>query len=266
MNKKSIQKLLKKANQISQLNSQYNSKEKIDIYHEVAQACRSIGNYDEAIKYYNLALYESQLDDLHDDILYCYRFLGECYLYKNEFYTSERYHLNFLSLAKQYDNDERIEQAYTCLTNTYWIWLSYLQDDILYDCEHDQLSRDLCKRSLDAAQNSLLIIKKLNDKLENDVKEKRLIIIKDTEQKQQDLALRRVRSYINIANAMSEKYINDGKDNANLQAFSQYIKNAIKLSKKYNFYEELARLHSSLSGFYLFLPNYLHKKKKSLLR
>ncbi|CAF0877805.1 unnamed protein product [Rotaria sp. Silwood1] len=262
MNKKSIQKLLQKADQIKQLDSQNNSKEKIDIYHEAAQACQSIGNYDEAIKYYNLELYESQLADLHDDILYCYRFLGECYLYKNEFYTSERYHLNFLSLAKQYDNDERIEQAYTCLANTYWIWLSYLQDDILYDCKHDQFPRDLCKRSLDAAKNSLLIIKKLDDKLEINVREKNLFRVKNIEQRQQDLALRRVRSYINIANAMGEKYINDGKDNANLQAFSQYIKNAVELSKKYNFYEELTRLHSSLSGFYLFLPNYLQYKKE----
>ncbi|CAF0957106.1 unnamed protein product [Rotaria sordida] len=257
-----IYELLKKADQISQLHSHNNSQEKIDIYHEVAQACQSIGNYDEAIKYYNLELYESQLADLHDDILYCYRFLGECYLYKNEFYTSERYYLNFLSLAKQYNNNERIEQAYTCLANIYWIWLSYLQDDILYDCEYDQFPRDLCKRSFDAAKNSLLIIKKLDHKLEIDIKEKRFNKIKDIEQRQQDLALKRVRSYINIANVMSEKYLNDGKDNANLQTFSQYIKNANELSKKYNFYEELARLHSSVSGFYLCLPNYLQYKQE----
>jgi len=156
------------------------------------------GNYDQAIVYFNLELYESQSADIHDDILYCHRFLGECYLCKNEFYTSERYHLKFLSLAKDYANDERIEQAYTCLAHTYWIWLSYLQDDILYDSEYDQFPRDLCKRSLDAAKNSLLIIKKLDYQLDIDIKEKRLIKIKDIEQKQQDLVLRRARSYINI--------------------------------------------------------------------
>ncbi len=183
---------------IDRINSKNNFQEKIDIYHEAAEAYRSIGNYDEAIKYFNLELNQSQLADLHDDILYCNRFLGECYLYKNQFYTSEKYHLNFLSLAKDYANDERIEQAYTCLANTYWLWLSYLQDDILYDCEYDQLPRDLCKRSLDAAENSLLIITKLDYQLDIDIKEKRLIKIKDIQEKQQDLALRRCRSYINI--------------------------------------------------------------------
>jgi len=126
-------------------------------------------------------------------------------LYKNQFYTSEKYHLKFLSLAKEYANDERIEQAYTCLANTYWLWLSYLQDDILYDCEYDKLPRDLCKRSLDAAENSLLIITKLDYQLDIDIKEKRLIKIKDIEEKQQDLALRRCRSYINIGRNFDRK-------------------------------------------------------------
>jgi tetratricopeptide (TPR) repeat protein len=184
--------ILKKVHRI---NSKNNSKEKIDIYHEAGEVYRSMGNYDEAIKYFNLELNESQSADLHDDILYCHRFLGECYLYKNEFSTSEKYQLNFLSLAKEYANDERIEQAYTCLANTYWLWLSYLQDDILYDWEYDRLPRDLCKKSLDAAENSLWIINKLDYQLEIDVKEKKVMKIK-----QQDLALRRVRSYINIGN------------------------------------------------------------------
>ncbi len=125
-------------------------------------------------------------------------------MYKNEFHTSERYHLNFLSLAKEYTNDERIEQAYTCLANTYWIWLSYLQDDILYDSESDQFPRDLCKRSLDAAKNSLLSINKLDNQLDIDIKEKHLNNTKDIQEKQQDLALRRVRSYINIGKLFKE--------------------------------------------------------------
>jgi len=183
---------------IDRITSENNPKEQIDLYHEAGEAYRSMGNYDQAIKYFQLELHQSQLADLHDDILYCHRFLGECYLYKNEFYTCEKYHLNFLSLAKKYANNERIEQAYTCLANTYWLWLSYLQDDILYDGEYDQLPRDLCQRSLDAAENSLLIINKLDYQLEIDIKEKRLMKIKDIEQKKQDLALRRVRSYINI--------------------------------------------------------------------
>ncbi len=32
--------------------------------------------------------------------------------------------------------------------------------------------------------------------------------------------------------------------------------------RKYNLYEELARLHSSVSGFYLSIPNYLQYKKE----
>ena len=100
---------------------------------------------------------------------------------------------------------ERIEQAYTCLANTYWLWLSYLQDDILYDSEYDQLPRELCQRSLDAAENSLLIISKLDYQLDIDIKEKHLIKIKDIQEKQQDLALRRVRSYINIGRKKKKK-------------------------------------------------------------
>jgi hypothetical protein len=34
--------------------------------------------------------------------------------------------------------------------------------------------------------------------------------------------------------------------------------------RKYNLYEELARLHSSISGFYLSIPNYLQYKKEIL--
>ena len=37
--------LLKKADRIRQNSSTYNSKEKIDIYHQTAEAYRSIGNY-----------------------------------------------------------------------------------------------------------------------------------------------------------------------------------------------------------------------------
>ncbi|CAF3924728.1 unnamed protein product [Adineta steineri] len=277
-------KILKKADRIRQLNTENNSQEKIDIYHEAGEACRSIGNYDKAIIYFNLELHEAQLANLHDDILYSHRFLGECYLYKNEFYTSEKYHLKFLSLAKSYNDNERIEQAYTCLANTYWLWLSYLQDDMLYDSEYDQFPRDLCKRSFDAATNSLIIIEKLDYQLDIDIKEKRLIKIKDIEEQQQDLALRRVRSYINIgkyfnkifhnekqttncfylANALSEKYLHDGKDNEHLKDFSKYIKKAVELSKKYNLYEELTRIHSSVSVFYLSVPNYLQYKQEIL--
>jgi hypothetical protein len=32
--------------------------------------------------------------------------------------------------------------------------------------------------------------------------------------------------------------------------------------RKYDLYEELARLHSSVSGFYLSIPNYLQYKKE----
>lgn len=182
---------------LDRIDSKSTYKEKIDLYHEAAEIYQSIGDYDQAIKYFLLELNQSELANLHDDVLYCYRFLGDCYLYKNQYHISEKYHLKLLTLAKELFNHECIEQAYTCLANTYWLWLSYLQDDILYD-ENDQLPRDLCEKSLDAAENSLLIINKLDCQLDIDIKEKRLNKLKDIEEKQQDLALRRARSYINI--------------------------------------------------------------------
>ena len=221
--------VLKKIDRISSASN--NPREMIDLYHEAGEISRSMENYDQAIDYFHRELAQARLADIPDDILYCHRFIAECYLRKNHFLTCEKYHLNFLALAKQYARDERIEQAYTCLANTYWLWLSYLQDDILYDPEGDQLPRDLCQRSLDAAENSLLVINKLDCQLEVDIREKRVVKTKDIEQKRQDLALRRVRSYINIANAISEKYLNGKKENANLKAFSQYIKNAVELAK-----------------------------------
>ncbi|CAF4073803.1 unnamed protein product [Rotaria sp. Silwood2] len=257
----STMKLLKEADRIYHAGSR-NPKEKIDVYHEAAEACRSIGKYDQAIKYFTLELHEAQQADIRDDILYCQRFLGECYFAKNEFSTSEKHHLNFLSSAQEYADDERTEQAYTCLAHTYWVWLSYLQDDILHDSEREQFPREICKKSLDAAKNSLLMIEKLDYQLKIDMKTKQNIKIKDIEKRQQDLALRRVRAYINIANAMSEKYTTGDKSGANLKALSQYIKSAIELAKKHQLYEELARLHSSVSTFYLSVPNFLQYKKE----
>ncbi|CAF0740183.1 unnamed protein product [Adineta steineri] len=261
MDEKRIQKLLKEAERIRHANSR-NPKDKIDIYHETAEACRSVGKYDEAIKYFTYALHEAQLLDLREDILYCHRFLGECYFAKNQFHTSEKHHLNFLSSAQEYADDERTEQAYTCLTHTYWVWLSYLQDDVLHNVEYDQLPREICKKSLDAAKNSLLMIEKLDYQLNIDMKKKSNIKIKDLEKKQQDLALKRVRAYINVANAMSEKYTTGDKSGASLKALSQYIKSAIELAKKHQLHEELARLHSSVSTFYLSVPNFLQYKKE----
>ena len=261
------------------------------------------GDYDQAIIYFQLELHEAQRADLPDDILYCHRFLGECYLHKNEFRSSEQYHLNFLSLAQEYGNNERLEQAYTCLANAYWLWLSYLQDDILYDAEHDQLPRDLCKRSLGAAQQSLAVIDKLDVQLEDEMKGKRLVKAKDIEEKQQDLALRRVRSYINIGaceNELREKQYRSFSDlssecikwnlhqrrerwwNAqSVQSIYQTSSWTGKVSpmgslyiheqrwstfdyRKHHLYQELARLHSSLSCFYLSVPNYLQYKKEIL--
>ncbi|CAF0761948.1 unnamed protein product [Adineta steineri] len=261
MDEKRIQKLLKEAERIRHANSR-NPKDKIDIYHEVAEACRSVGKYDEAIKYFTYALHEAQSLDLREDILYCHRFLGECYFAKNQFHTSEKHHLNFLSSAQEFADDERTEQAYTCLTHTYWVWLSYLQDDVLHNAEYDQLPREICKKSLDAAKNSLLMIEKLDYQLNIDMKKKSNIKIKDLEKKQQDLALKRVRAYINVANAMSEKYTTGDKSGASLKALSQYIKSAIELAKKHQLHEELARLHSSVSTFYLSVPNFLQYKKE----
>jgi hypothetical protein len=40
------------------------------------------------------------------------------------------------------------------------------------------------------------------------------------------------------------------------------IKNCLLIFRKYNLYEELARLHSSVSCFYLAIPNYLQYKKE----
>ena len=145
-----------------------------------------------------MELREAQATDLREDILYCHRFLGECHFAKNEFSLSEKHHLNFLSAAQEYVDDERTEQAYTCLAHTYWVWLSYLQDDILHDTEADQFTRQICKRSLDAAKNSLLMIEKLDYQLKIDMKKKLPPKAKDIEKRQQDLALRRVRAYINI--------------------------------------------------------------------
>ncbi len=153
------------------------------------------GKYNEAIKYFSLELREAQSADLREDILYCHRFLGECYFAKNEFSTSEKHHLNFLSSAQEFADDERTEQAYTCLAHTYWVWLSYLQDDVLHDAQCDQFPREICKRSLDAAKNSLLMIEKLDYQLKID---KQTMKIKDLEKRQHDLALKRVRAYINI--------------------------------------------------------------------
>lgn len=103
-----------------------------------------------------------------------------------------------MSAALDYADDERAEQAYTCLAHTYWVWLSYLQDDMLHDSERDQFPREICKKSLDAAKNSLLMIKKLDYQLKIDIKNKQNIKAKYIEKRQQDLALRRVRTYINI--------------------------------------------------------------------
>jgi tetratricopeptide (TPR) repeat protein len=211
-----IAELLKEAERVRHTGSR-NFKEKIDIYHEAAEACRSLGTflqkklkytfliflgkYNEAIKYFKLELHEAQSADLREDILYCHRFLGECYFAKNEFSTSEKHHLNFLSTAQEYADDERTEQAYTCLAQTYWVWLSYIQDDMLHDSERDQFPREICKRSLDAAKNSLLMIEKLDYQLKIEIKKNSKI--KDLEKRQQDLALRRVRAYINIGKSIS---------------------------------------------------------------
>lgn len=163
---------------------------------------RPLGKYDEAIKYFSLELREAQKADLREDVLYCHRFLGECYFAKNEFATSEKHHLNFLSSAQEYADDERTEQAYTCLAHTYWVWLSYLQEDVLHDVQADHFPREICKRSLDAAKNSLLVIEKLYHQLKIEVKIKATTMkAKDLEKRQQDLALRRVRAYINIGKA-----------------------------------------------------------------
>ncbi|UJR28918.1 hypothetical protein I4U23_010136 [Adineta vaga] len=261
MDDKRLQKLLKEAERIRHATGR-NPREKIDIYNETAEACRSAGKFDEAIKYFTLELHEAKSVDLREDILYCHRFIGECYFAKNEFQKSEKHHLNFLSSARDFADDERTEQAYTCLTHTYWVWLSYLQDDVLHDAERDQLPREICKKSLDAAKNSLLMIDKLDYQLNIDTKKKQNIKTKDLEKRQQDLALKRVRAYINIANAMSEKYTTGDKSGASLKALSQYIKNAIELAKKHQLHEELARLHSSVSTFYLSVPNFLQYKKE----
>ena len=170
--------------QITRLSSNSTPKEKIDLYHEAGEISRSLGHYEQAIRYFLAELHQAQASNIRDDILYAHRFLGECYLENNQFLLSEKYHLTFLALAKEYGYDERIEQAYTCLTNTYWLWLSYLQEDVLYDAENDQLPKELCQKSFQAAENSLAMIEKLEKK--------------SIKQKQQDLVLRRVRSYINI--------------------------------------------------------------------
>lgn len=176
--------------QIDRCSSKTHPKEKIDLYHEAGEISRSLGNYDQAIEYFLIELQQAQSFNSHDDILYSYRCLGECYLEKNHYPISEKYHLKFLSFAKQYEDDERIEQAYTCLANTYWLWFSYLQDDLFYDVEKDQLPKELCQKSFDAAQNSLLIIEKLEQC-------QRL-----NKQKKQDLILRRARSYINMGRSI----------------------------------------------------------------
>jgi hypothetical protein len=156
------------------------------------------GNYDEAIKYFSLELREAQTIDSREDVLFCHRFLGECYFSKNEFSSSEKHHLDFLSSAQDYADDERTEQAYTCLAHTYWVWLSYLQDDILHDAQSDLFPCEISKRSLDAAKNSLLMIEKLDYQLKIDMKKTTQLKLKDIDKRQQDLALRRVRAYINI--------------------------------------------------------------------
>ena len=139
-------------------------------------------------------MHESEQANLHDDILYCYRFLAECYLYKNQFTISEKYHLKFLTLAKTYSNNERLEQAYACLAYMYWLWFSYLQDDILYDEQCDELPRSLREKSFEAAEKSLEII----NQLEIQNRERTFIRNKDRQDIENVLALRRVRSYINI--------------------------------------------------------------------
>ena len=73
---------------------------------------------------------------------------------------------------------------------------------MLHDSECDQFPREICKRSLDAAKNSLLMIEKLDYQLKIEIKKKQNIKIKDLEKRQQDLALRRVRAYINIGKSI----------------------------------------------------------------
>jgi hypothetical protein len=68
----------------------------------------------------------------------------------------------------------------------------------LHDPECDQLPREICKRSLDAAKNSLLMIEKLDYQLKIDMRKTSNVKTKDIEKRQQDLALKRVRAYINI--------------------------------------------------------------------
>jgi hypothetical protein len=60
------------------------------------------------------------------------------------------------------------------------------------------LPREICKRSLDAAKNSLLMIEKLDYQLKIDMRKTSNVKTKDIEKRQQDLALKRVRAYINI--------------------------------------------------------------------
>lgn len=193
--------LIKEAERI-RLSNLKNPKDKIDIYHEAADACRSVGKFDEAIKYFKLELREAQLGDCRDDILFCHRFIGECFLSQNEFSTCEKHFLNFLSASQEFADDERTEQAYTCLAHLYWLWLSYLQEDILHDSNSDLFPREICRRSLDAAKNSLLMIEKLDFQLKIEMKKK----VKGADKRQDDLALRRVRSYINIGK-ISRKYV-----------------------------------------------------------
>ena len=69
---------------------------------------------------------------------------------------------------------------------------------MLHDVQADQFPREICKRSLDAAKNSLLVIEKLDQQLKIEMKKKLTMKAKDLEKRQQDLALRRVRAYINI--------------------------------------------------------------------
>lgn len=77
---------------------------------------------------------------------------------------------------------------------------------MLHDSEFDQFSREICKKSFDAAKNSLLVIEKLDFQLKNDMKQKQNFKLKDLEKRQQDLALKRVRTYINIG---KEKYFHN---------------------------------------------------------
>ncbi|CAF0838425.1 unnamed protein product [Didymodactylos carnosus] len=221
------------------------------------------GKHDEALEQFEYELKTAQDNNLEDDILLSLRRIGDCYVEKNKFRLAESSFKEYLKCAQEQANDDETERAFTSLAVLYLRWYEYMQEDIL--CDDEKLLQETFNRSYDAAYNSLLTIEKL-DKLH--VEEKKKMGLKSKRRNnefmsdkdyEKDLALRRVRTYINMANAINEKYSTDNSSSS-LHKIRKLVNDALTLAKKFEMKRELGRLYFALASYYQTYSNFLQKK------